>query len=1054
MRKFSFLLIFFLVFSGPLLFAGTTGKITGVVTDAENSQPLPGTNIVIEGTTMGAVSGINGYYVILNVPPGTYTLRASMIGYMAVTVAQVRVNIDLTTTIDFALKPEALLGEEVQVVAERPVVQKDISASQANLSVSDIETLPVVSVQSVVALEAGVRGMTIRGGSSDQTAFMVNGFTMRDERDNSPYTAISYTAVDEIQIQTGGFSAEYGNIRSGLINVTTKEGKKDAYHFGLIARYKPTGPKHFGHSPNSPVSYWIRPYVDDEVCWTGTSTWDKYMQRQYPGFEGWNSISQKTLTNDDPNDDLTPEAAQRVFLWEHRRQLDIDKPDYDIDLSFGGPVPFVSEQLGNLRFFTSYRRSQEMYLVPLSEDAFRDYNWQLKLTSDIKPGMKLTIDGLLGQQTGTNSSRSGGPGVFSTATAIAEELSRGPKYIDGRMYGNSYWCPTTITRKSIGAKLSHVISPRTFYEVTMQRFESDYDTNPGERRNTSLLYQFGNNYFVDESPFGYQPWPSTGIVGLRMGVGMSNSRDSSKIAVYSTKFDITSQVDKYNNIKAGIEFIYVDNNVNYGNVDSVLTGSNIWSKWHTFPKRAALYVQDKLEFKSLIATLGLRLDYSHAGGQWFSYNSPYADAFSAANYAVFDTLLDKEPTKRIFNLSPRLGVAFPITINSKLYFNYGHFRQMPLPENLFLIRRYEGTKALSRLANPNNPLPRTIAYELGYEHNLFNQFLLRLAGYYKDASDQSRLVNYINLNKTVDYDVTEPNSYQDTRGFEFTLRKNRGDWIQGFVNYTYEVTTSGYFGFRYYYENRSEQRAFEIETRSHYQEKPVPRPFARANVDFFTPISFGPEFLGIHPLEDWRLNVLADWRAGLWDTWTGGGDVPGIVNNVHWKDWQNVDLRFSKNFKFGRANIQFFIDVNNVFNYKYMTSDQGFVDAEDYNNYMKSLHLPIPKEDIQKMGYANIYGDDRPGDYRRPGVAYQPIEAHQTIGEVPQNDIIPRVIYYEASTNRYLHYIDGQWTEVEKSRMKKVLDDKAYIDMPNQEFFTFLNPRNIFWGLRVSFDIR
>jgi hypothetical protein len=268
------------------------------------------------------------------------------------------------------------------------------------------------------------------------------------------------------------------------------------------------------------------------------------------------------------------------------------------------------------------------------------------------------------------------------------------------------------------------------------------------------------------------------------------------------------------------------------------------------------------------------------------------------------------------------------------------------------------------------------------------------------------------------------------------------------------VTTSGYFGFGTYYQNRSDQRSYERETRSNYQEKPVPRPFARANVDFFTPINFGPSFLGIHPLEDWRLNVLADWRSGVWDTWTGGGDVPGIVNNVHWKDWQNVDLRFSKNFKFGRANIQFFIDVNNVFNYKYMTSLQGFVDAEDYNNYMKSLHLSIPDEDIKRMGYLNIYGKDRPGDYRRPGVVYQPIEAHQTISEVPQNDIIPRVIYYEASTNRYLNYVDGQWAEVEKSRMNKILDDKAYIDMPNEEFFTFLDPRNIFWGLRFSFDIR
>ena len=318
---------------------------------------------------------------------------------------------------------------------------------------------------------------------------------------------------------------------------------------------------------------------------------------------------------------------------------------------------------------------------------------------------------------------------------------------------------------------------------------------------------------------------------------------------------------------------------------------------------------------------------------------------------------------------------------------------MPTPENLYLIRRYTGTKTLSRLANPNNPLPKTVAYELGYEHNILNQFLLRLAGYYKDSSDQSRLIQYQNLKNTVSYDVTEPNSYQDTRGFEITLRKNRGNWIQGFINYTYEVTTSGYFGFRYYYENPSEQRTYERETRSHYQEKPVPRPYARANIDFLTPLAFGTEIFGIHPLADWRLNILADWRAGKWDTWTGGGDIPGIVNNVQWRDYYNVDLRLSKNFVIGSANIQFFMDVTNVFNYKYMTSDQGFVDSEDYNNYMKSLHLPATIGD--ELGYGNIPGNDRPGDY-----------------------------------------------------------DKDYIDMPNQEFLTFLNPRNIFWGLKISFNMK
>lgn len=1017
MRKLILCFSVLLLWAAPMLFAGVTGKIAGVVTDSENGQPLPGANIIIEGTTMGAAADLKGYYVILNVPPGTYTLKATMMGYANLSAANVRVNIDLTTTVDFKMKLQAIMGEEVLVVAERPVVQKDISASQANLNAKEIQSLPVVSVASVVALEAGVQGLSIRGGGADQTAFMVNGFTMRDERNNQPYTAISYTSIDEIQIQTGGFNAEYGNMRAGLIHVVTKEGKKDQYHFGLLTRYSPPAKKHFGHSPSSWDSYWIRPYVDNAVCWTGTKNgaWDEYTQKQYVEFEGWNAVSAKTLKDDNPDNDLTPSAAQQVFLWEHRRKLDINKPDYNVDMSFGGPVPFISEPLGNLRFFASYRDARDMYIVPLSRDAYRDYNGQLKITSDIGEGMKLMIDGLIGRQSGTNDNNSGEPGIFSDSWSIASALSNGPKYIDGRMYGTDYWCPSTVTRTNFGAKFTHVLSPRTFYEVTLQRFQSSYNTNPGTPRDTSRVYKFGDNYYIDEAPFGYQPAPSTGIVGLRMGVGMSNSRDSSRVTVYTTRFDMTSQLNRFNNLKGGLEFIYTDNNVNYASVDIFLPSGRSQSKWHTYPVRAAIYLQDKLEFEGMIANLGLRLDYSHAGGEWYAYDDPWNKAFSAKYSTGIDTLLDKEPTKRIFNLSPRLGIAFPITINSKLYFNYGHFRQLPTPENLYLLRRETATKYVMRIASPNNPLPRTVAYELGYEHNLFNQFLLRVAGYYRDSSLQPRAVTYQRDDGTVNYSVSKPYNYQDTRGFEVTLRKNRGNWVQGFINYTYEVTTAGNFGFSTYSNNPAVMRRIESETWRSYQEKPVPRPYARADFDLFMPQQFGPKFLNIYPLADWRLNVLATWRSGYHFTWTGGGSIPGIENNVQWKDYYNVNIKFSRNFRIGTANVELFVDISNVFNFKYMTQ-YGFVDSPDYIAYMKSLHLPAKIGD--ELGYGNIPGNDRPGDYRT--VPYEPYDPN----------------------------------DPDEAHKKRVLETKAYIDMPNQQFFTFLDPRDIFWGIRMSFDIK
>ncbi|HCY78030.1 MAG TPA: TonB-dependent receptor [Ignavibacteriales bacterium] len=995
------------------------GKISGTVRDASNNEALIGANVLIEGTNIGAATNVDGSFVILNVSPGTYNLRASMVGYAASTFTDVRVNIDQTTEVNFKLTSNTFQTEEVVVIASTPIVQRDVSSSRVNLNVEEIQNLPVSSISGVIGLQAGVRsGLEIRGGAADQTAFLVNGVTLRDERDNSPFTGISYSAIDEVQIQTGGFNAEYGNVRSGLVNVVTKEGNRDRYTFSLISRYSGASQKHFGMSAHDPNSYWIRPFVDPQVAWYGTqaidpvsgqSVWDSYTQQQYPQFDGWIAVAEQTLLDDDPTNDLTPEQAQKIFLWQHRRITDIQDPDYEIDGSFGGPVPF-GQALGNLRFFASYRQTQSMYVVPLSRDGVNDWVGQLKLTSDIGEGKKLMLQGLLSQVKGTNDNNAGVAGIFRSPESIGSVMNR-VSYIDARIFATDYWAPSTIDYTSFGGKFTNVINPTTLYEVSVSTFRSDYNTNPGTPRDTSKIYNVGG-VFVDEAPFGYADYPSTGINGLRMGVGFSNSRDSSVVSVYNAKVDFQSQIDKINNIKTGLEFNYTDNRVNYASVDKFLPSGRSRSVWNNFPIRGAFYVQDKLEFEGMVANVGVRLDYSDPQGDWYEYD-PYTKAFASENSLGLDTLLKKVSVDKQLDVSPRIGISFPISIDSKLYFNYGHFRQMPTPENLFLLRRFSDNNAVTRIANPNNPLPKTVSYELGYEQNIFDELLLRVAGYYKDVSLQSRLVTFISRDNKVSYSRTEPNNYQDVRGFELTLTKNRGNWIQGFINYTYDVRSSGNFGFGTYYESASLQRNYEATTTSVYQEKPLPRPFANANIDLFTPSDFGPKLGSLSLLADFRFSFVASWTSGRYVTWAGGGSIPGVENNLQWAEYYNVDLRISKSFKFMGVDLQIFADISNLFNYKYMT-DYGFVDAPDYLAYMKSLHLPTEKFD-QRFGYSNIPGDDRPGDYR---------------------------------TGPYIPW-DENASESQKDEWRK---NKSYIDMPNQEFFTFLNPRDVFWGLKLSID--
>jgi hypothetical protein len=620
------------------------------------------------------------------------------------------------------------------------------------------------------------------------------------------------------------------------------------------------------------------------------------------------------------------------------------------------------------------------------------------------------------------------------------------------MYASDYWAPSERKFTNIGAKFTHSLSSNTFYDITLSRNESTYDTNPGRLRNTESVVFFGGVGF-DEAPFGFFAQNANGIgSGMRMGVGMSNSRDSSRVATYSGRIDITSQVDRYNQVKAGIELVSASHNVNYARIDSALPTGNVISRWENNPLRGAAYLQNRFEFRGMIANVGLRLDYSNPRSEWFEFD-PYTDAF-VNNADNLEEVLDTEKPDVQLNLSPRMGISFPINEDSKLFFNYGHFYSMPDPEDLYMIRRAPFSNGVTRLANPNNPLPKTVAYELGYEHNLLDMFLVRVSGYYQDVSQQPTQVQYIGRGNQPNYSISQPFSYRDTRGFELTLKKVVGRFVRGEVNYTYSISSGGLFGTLENYENLNDQRNYNRTEgfTDNQLFRPVPRPFARAYIDFFAPADLGPGINGFHPFGNWTLSTIARWQSGITFTWSDGGAITqDIINNVKWKDVWDFDLRLSRQFDLGpNRDLNFFVDMSNVLNLKRMNyfTNAGFVDGDDYLNYMRSLHLP---SDVV-AGYGNpettITGSDRPGDYRKSGVDFVPIESVSNLMNVQSPT--GRALYWVPSEDQFYQFVDGQFVQADQGFVDNVLDDKAYIDMPNQNFFTFFNPRAFQFGIRVS----
>lgn len=213
-----------------LLFAGTTGKLVGTIKDAQTGEPLIGANILIEGTDFGAATNVRGEYVILNIPPGRYNVRISFIGYETILYTDVVIIVDQTTQLSAEIKPVSIEVDEVVVTAVAPMIRKDLTSSISVISRDQIEALPVSTFTQLLSLQAGVvtsgNNLHVRGGRSNEIAFLVDGMYVTDPLLGGLATQINNDAIQEMSLLSGTFNAEYGNSMSGIVNIVTRDGSE------------------------------------------------------------------------------------------------------------------------------------------------------------------------------------------------------------------------------------------------------------------------------------------------------------------------------------------------------------------------------------------------------------------------------------------------------------------------------------------------------------------------------------------------------------------------------------------------------------------------------------------------------------------------------------------------------------------------------------------------------------------------------------------------------------------------------------------------------------
>ncbi len=374
---------------------------------------------------------------------------------------------------------------------------------------------------------------------------------------------------------------------------------------------------------------------------------------------------------------------------------------------------------------------------------------------------------------------------------------------------------------------------------------------------------------------------------------------------------------------------------------------------HEFRRGSSLSVvprtsQDKLELGSFTVNAGLRLDYSSSNVDWYAV-SAFEQSFFSSKYDESTVYPTVRSTPQ-WQISPRLGIAHPISENAKLFFNYGHFKQLPQYETLFRIQR-TSQNSMSSYGDPNIFLAKTISYELGFDYVLWEDYLVQVAGFYNDISDQQ---DFTEIYGTVGGFTYTQTSCQPLRGYPrvrvYDSQEHRpvvdricqfhlpGDKCAGTSAARGSTTTPG------------DQARWDAQTTNLYQDRPIPQPYARVNLALRTPDDYGFTLFGHHLLGGWALNTVFDWQAGYWTTWNPNG-LPYVAYNVKAVDYYNLYLRLEKNMDIAMFKLQLFMDVNNLLNTHRLwgTNDQA---------YMTSLHLP------KSPDYSNIPGDDKVGDYR------------------------------------------------------------------------------------------
>ncbi len=938
-KKILFLMLLAILIQIPL-FAGTTGKIAGKVTD-EDGNPIPFANVILEGTQIGAQTKDNGTYIIINVPPGTYNLVCQRGGFIPAKITGVEISMDLTKIQNIIIKKTAVKIDDYDVSEARvEMVQAGKTGSEKNIKMEEMEDIAVDNLEGVIAIQAGVSisggELHFRGGRSNEVVYTVDGMSVSDAVDGGSALTVDMDAVEYTDVKTGGFTAEYGNAQSGIINIKTKSGGRD-YHGKIevvsdhaIADVNSANHDQLKFNIGGPVfTPWVSSLRDKFTFFLNVAgSWDDYRHKDH--FVNDPTEELKYLSNDNFSaSDPYSEREQFLGFDLGDRNLNLYNANLKFKYQFNAKQKLTMAVRGDKTKFKSFSYLWKYALDYLTAGESQQYQIAGTYDHTFTPQMNFKIK----------------------ASYYHKENNLGPDGIDRDAYftKNSEYFDLYADNTAMNCSgidyltYNGLIGSELIYDWTILSDGIEKGV-PFVRPGTISGYYADdeNSVMTLRTDFEYQ---LNQIHGFKTGIEVTNHYIRKNQWSSPWTIDETRYVAYLEDYGTPVYWAYTINDstvfsdvelededlikIGYGlddYYDAIIASAGNTDGYEAFPWQAAYYIQDKMEWEGMIVNAGLRFDFWYLGEK-------YKILKDAGNY-VWEEFEDDKKFQEM--ISPRLGVSHPISETAVMHFAYNYQNQLPQMAYVFTTDRPEDAITSNTavvVGTPDLEPQITVTYEVGLQKQLSEDYVMDIQAYYKN------IYNYVSTQKV--YSETDDNvswyeyisnDYGSARGIDINLEKKLSNFLMGSTSYSL-AWANGNNSSTVIQDYSTNLREFPLDwDMRHNYSLNITFRIARGE-EFYIPFTdFAlPTFL----TNDFSANFFYNIASGTPYTATTQDGASFDTNSFQKPYTENANLRFTRKFKLSEnMSVKAYLSINNLFdkknvNWVYSITGSPYYDGAD-----------------------------------------------------------------------------------------------------------------------------